>query len=72
MKPPRAEVVHVTPKDPEIARADRRAGAVLAFGVFLVVVIAATIALRRLRARAERERAERELRDVFEKLDHPL
>ncbi len=68
MKPGR-EVIHVTPKDPDLARADLRTGKILAFSAFLVVVIAAAVALRRLRARAERERTERELREVFERLD---
>ncbi len=55
---------HVKP--PELASRDRDLGATLAFAVFGVVLVALFFALRRVRARALVDRADRELRDEIE------
>ena len=56
-------------KSDDVARHDREVGGALAFGVFLVVVVALVIALKKIRRRVMVERADRELRDEIDRLE---
>jgi len=58
--------MYVGVKPPEVARHDRDLGATLVFGLFGAAMIGLFFALRRIRARALSERADRELSEAID------
>jgi hypothetical protein len=59
-------VAIVPVKPPEIAARDRDFGGVMVFAIFVFVVVGAFFAVRRVRARALSDRADRELREAID------
>ena len=55
-------------KSPEVARRDRAFGFAAALSLWLAVVAGVVLALRRVRARAIADRADRELRERIDSL----
>jgi len=62
------ETVHVG-KTPEQAVADRHAGLAIAFVVFVAILAAVLVTMRRLHSRVAQEQAERVLRESIDRLD---
>jgi hypothetical protein len=64
-------VIAVVPTKPaDVASRDRDIGGVAAFVLFGAFVVALALAVRRFKKRALRDRADRELRDEIEQLEH--
>ncbi len=55
-------------KSEDLVRHDRAVGGAIAFGVFVTIVIALAFGIRKVRARALADRAERELREHIDRL----
>lgn len=62
-------VLVVPVKAPDVVRQDRHAGLALATVVGALVLGAVLLAMRRLRARVEIERADRSLRESIDRLE---
>jgi hypothetical protein len=55
-------------KTEDVVRLDRAVGSGMAFGTFIVLVAVLIFGIRKLRARALADRAERELREDIDRL----